>query len=327
MASPLRTDRMDTLCSESLILLVPESLSNCPLNKQLINCIFQWNMGTFVGFYRQVHLTLDHWSRWWCIGKSGISPFGRWPLKVVTFAASSRWVQVFACRHRKNMKKISWTCSTRESFPWWSQKGPLFPRTSGALTHDAWPCIFLRVLCIKIWKNSCGEFQVPSFHLQLPWKWSVELSFFESFLKLKFENPCSLASMVLDVLGHTFHLLSALQFLTPSREFLLEVFNLRSSRLAPHVFQPEVYASNFHCLFAKQLSIPCQVVRHAAHIQPSTVFPLFLKVSWSVPRLCFLPVLKIQWWCFWFCFMLLSFTFSWCKGHVPQKGWYMIRLN
>lgn len=77
-------------------------------------------------------------------------------------------------------------------------------------------------------------------------------------------------------------------------EFPLKVFNWRSCRLAPRVFQPEIYASNFHCLFAKQLSIPCQVVRHfsiySAINSISFIFesimkcsrPLFFAPSWRL---------------------------------------------
>lgn len=210
--------------------------------------------------------------------------FGRWPEGKLWLCGGFKSVgSSVCCKHEHVQQGNRFHGDLKRS-----KRSPFFKaRTSGPLTYDSWPCIFLRVLCIRIWKNSCGEFQVPSFHLQLPWKWSVELSFFECFLKLAFENPLLFG---IDGFGSNSH--SKFSTGDPA-DLLLVCFNLKSMLLIFIAYLPSSWV-----FLAKWCGI-------SAYIQPLIVFPSFLKVSWSVPGLCFLPLLED-----WMMMFLILFHFA-----------------
>lgn len=258
-------------------------------------------------------------SRWWSCGIShsmyDISTtnlsrvpektsgrFGRWP-------EGKLWLCLVQVGGFKCLLQ-AWTCSTRESFPWWSQKvkkvsffSKLGPQVLWLMTHDPvyfWEFFASESKRIPVVNFKCRRFTYSCLENEV---WS--LASLNVFFQLAFENPLlfcidgfgsswSYTPSVCSSISHSQSRNSQSKFPTCDPPDLLPAcFNPKSMLLIFIAHLPSSWV-----FLAKWCGI-------SAHIQPSTVSPSFLKVSWSVPGLCFFARLED-----WMMMFLILFQFA-----------------
>lgn len=132
IAPPLRTDRLETLCS---VWFSSWKFFQLPFFREN-----PWHISAkVVGDLVESHIQ--------CTIFPTSGRFGRWPEGKLWLCGGFKSVgSSVCCKHEHVQQGNRFHGDLKRS-----KRSPFFKaRTSGPLTYDSWPCIFLRVLCIRI---------------------------------------------------------------------------------------------------------------------------------------------------------------------------------